>query len=866
MIKIIPPQPSSSFSINKVLSSQWVVLAQPQPPSVPVSLQQQKHQQPHSFHKTHYTTTGTSHDNYEPTARPTITATTTTTNIPSSSSVLANQAIRDLEQNSVVASSSLSLSSSPPPMEKRTVLSDVEEMKEEDEDGDVIHLDHDETTDVEQTSDGSHLEQNHTTITTNTTSTSTTGTGTTSHSVPQMNSTSQSTSPDTSTSSSTTTTSELQPNDVIVVAFVDGTMMGLSRFTGQTLWRMNPTTTLTSTHQPDSIPPQPHQPKGRLSNHPLLQPLVATTTTIGGGGAAAAADTARSGTSSKVHRYPYRKTVAVPSILDGKVYLTSTTEDCRDTDTTTTSDVCDIVEDTVTTTIQNLLQRTPFVDNEEHHLPGRIYTSQRQSIAVAIQITTGIPIRTITTTPSSTNRKFDPSSNLPMDPMLAIRETISNVDASTTGTTNEVDLLWIGRTDSTISVHNPQTGELEVQFTMAEMNSLQEILFHDSEAKTRDPPITNPLQSRHETQQKMRQYLLPHTTSTTLGDEENDNLPPPVKHVTAASSRLSSSAVTQFGLIATPNGHVAYRNLFTGQILWVMPPDQTWTNTPAVYAFDANTKRAIPVEIVPDAISPHGTLEYVSNTLQQQLYERHDFTTNRPNHYHHPYESMHEPVFGSLPGTGQIYAIPLLQKVSSSTTTTTALNRVTPMYDTYDYVNDPKKLEWEGARSDHIPDIARAYVKHNSYSQYDPNLSPQHQTSTVCHPNNPLYPNCVTHGNKFGGHDQYYKPNHQTQHHQRGRTTFPNTISNAASFHRPMNIDDDTTDADDMIESGAIVPFYHPDYGYQYIPPNHFYTLHTNEWKQENRRRKQYRKIRRILTSWFLPTVVAAIFVMVRND
>jgi hypothetical protein len=320
--------------------------------------------------------------------------------------------------------------------------------------------------------------------------------------------------PETTTNTTTSNSDALlvQASDVIVLALVDGTLVGLSRSTGRTIWK-HPLTVSSSSSL--SLYTTTTTDTNNYNSHPLVKPLVSTTTTI--------SSSNRHPHQQQQQQYPFRNTMAVPSILDGKVYLTSTLEDCsnfmkhsptrhidNDDDNEyevdentgqydTATYVCDLVEDTVTTTIHNLMEQTPFVDQKNH---GRIYTSQRHSVAVAIHSTTGQPIRTITTTTATASKTPKESSSSLTDPLVAIRE-VSNLrneneddgDTDTTKTTttttttdknknhqndsnkeDEDDILWLGRTDYTISVHEPMTGVLDVQFTMAEMMSIHDML------------------------------------------------------------------------------------------------------------------------------------------------------------------------------------------------------------------------------------------------------------------------------------------------------------------------------------------------------------------------------------------------------
>ena len=69
-------------------------------------------------------------------------------------------------------------------------------------------------------------------------------------------------------------------------------------------------------------------------------------------------------------------------------------------------------------------------------------------------------------------------------------------------------------------------------------------------------------------------------------------------------------------IITTPGGNVAYRDPVSGEIAWVA---QGSFATPVAFALDATTGATLDVDIVPDAVLPHGSNEYLSRELQRQL-------------------------------------------------------------------------------------------------------------------------------------------------------------------------------------------------------------------------------------------------------
>ena len=135
---------------------------------------------------------------------------------------------------------------------------------------------------------------------------------------------------------------------------------------------------------------------------------------------------------------------------------------------------------------------------------------------------------------------------------------------------NEDDILWLGRTDYTISVHEPMTGEFDVQFTMAEMMSIHDMLLLEN---NHQHPSSSSSSNQNRQQQLLRQYLLPHRADpNTPNINENHDTDDIVtdRAVSSSSTRTTESSFL-YGLIATPNGHIAYRHLYTGQIMWVAP-------------------------------------------------------------------------------------------------------------------------------------------------------------------------------------------------------------------------------------------------------------------------------------------------------
>ena len=205
------------------------------------------------------------------------------------------------------------------------------------------------------------------------------------------------------------------PPDIIVVATVDGTLAGISKETGQVLWKqsedvanMSPSSSaswlMSSTN---SGMKRNKRFQGDTSQ--FLKPLVSTTTTT------------KSATDAT-----YK---AVPSI-DGTIY-------------TTTNEI------SMTTSVKDLVARSPFLDPR-----GKFYMGSRYASAAALDGETGQVLRVISSSSKPTADDDDMSSL----PDLEGR-----------------NIIWIGRVDHEVSVQDAKTGMIDAQFSIAEVMSVADI-------------------------------------------------------------------------------------------------------------------------------------------------------------------------------------------------------------------------------------------------------------------------------------------------------------------------------------------------------------------------------------------------------
>ena len=381
-------------------------------------------------------------------------------------------------------------------------------------------------------------------------------------------------------------------DDVIVVATVGGTLAGISRSTGRTLWKRTggpkgndtvgspaseapilDTSTSTSScdtttgSDPDncaSDATNEEKPDGSSSTSAaadtqvgLFAPLVSTTTTT------------KSGSGSG--RGGDWRTAAVPSV-DGRVYLTP------GRDKTIPSDVAAA---TAVTTARELVNRAPFVDAR-----GRFYVGSRSATAAALDRDTGEILRLVGGDGSTSGIVGEDG-----------EETMPSLEGR--------NVVWVGRTDYSVSVFDARTGDVDVRFSTSEVLSVGDMFragqigAPEADADGAwDSTMKNPLLS------------LPGGDGTeaafgddaTLGNDEDGN-----EEDMASSSSL---------LVATPSGSLALRDPITGQVAWVS--DVTF-DTPVAFAVDSAEGKSIGVDIVPDAVVPCDDKEYVKDELERQL-------------------------------------------------------------------------------------------------------------------------------------------------------------------------------------------------------------------------------------------------------
>lgn len=370
------------------------------------------------------------------------------------------------------------------------------------------------------------------------------------------------------------TDSTKQDEDVIVVVTVDGTLACLSRETGRLLWKKkgrdeNDSQEESTETRKTGDPMRPQSSKEHISpemgQDRLFSPLVSTTTT-------------KDKTTSSSQQW---KTAAVPSV-DGRVYLTAGRGEGSDSPRVT--------DLSTSTTVRELVGRAPFVDDR-----GRFYVGSRHATAAALDLETGEVLRVV---PGNKHKE------LQQQPTLEGRS-----------------IIWLGRVDYSVSLYDAQTGESDVDFSAAEIMSVNDMVAGG------DPEN---VAWRNEGQKHAPRLMLPNGAS---GD--------PFVELTKPSL-----------LIATPNGNVALRNPETGQIQWVA---EEKFDSPVAFAVESSSGMSLGVDILPDATVPSASSDYLSRELERQMEA---FENETP-------DKNVQTIVGAL-SSGQLFAMPLGRRSSRS--------------------------------------------------------------------------------------------------------------------------------------------------------------------------------------------------------
>ena len=590
------------------------------------------------------------------------------------------------------------------------------------------------------------------------------------------------------------------PN-VIVVVSVDGSLAGLDKKTGETIWKQTGAGITTS---------QPHSNLNSFSmkqpphSSSFFQPLVATTTTT------------RSASSTSDNW----RTVAVPAV-DGQVFLTTATDK------------------TITSTAKELVARAPFVDAR-----GRFYVGSRHSTAVALDGGTGEVLRVL---PDGMNKDIAGES-LP-----------SSLEGR--------NVVWVGRVDYSISVHEARTGTTDVEFSVADVISVTDMVL-DSGGNDNE----NPGES------------LDSWASSSLSSNKVSEA-----HFAASDTGVEVAASTS-SLVATPSGHVAYRDPQTGHILWVACES---FDTPVVFALDSATGQSIQVEIIPDAPVPDSaSTDYLTQAFERQLklIDGSDDDARGSAGGGVASDGHEQPTIIGALSSGQLFAMPLGHRRNSGAvfSSTTATGSTTKHHMTMSSAATTSKQNALAS----LPQIVRPHnpnLHHQTYASnsqegngdlYNQNQPQQgHQQQSVsakkpCKPSASNFPGCLV------GSTQRKADHH---HFARGGPNGDILISESApglminankklsegggGYGGAKMVSEDGSVAITKHTNPDAMWHYHPEYGYVQhsdgVIHHHGYYqyAHPHHQQQQQHSRSKHYKMLRILGSW-LPPTIALIFVL----
>eukprot|EP00977_Amphora_coffeiformis_P014906 scaffold4244_cov167-Amphora_coffeaeformis.AAC.19 len=513
---------------------------------------------------------------------------------------------------------------------------------------------------------------------------------------------------------------EKSKHEILIVSAVDGSLAGISKTTGELLWKRRGGNSASSSQGKEKSSEAP----------PLLEPLVSTSTTIQ--------------SNSKMRSEDDWRTTAVPSI-DGSVHLTAKTS-TRGKGSRGLED--DNGQVTLTTSLSELAKRAPFVDNR-----GRVYTSQQRSVTFAIDGESGEILQQI---PSASKSSSDWSQH---SGQSAWKDRL---------------VVWLGRTDRTVLIHEPRSGALDVKVGAAQILSINEMV-----------------------------------VAKALG-EESDETP----SASRRSSLLLEGAApsTRSGsLVATPGGHLAWRDYDSGTIIWVA---KERFSVPVVYGIDAQSGDSIIVDLVPDAAMSQGSEEYLSKELLRQ-YNLLKSDSGSLDGSGNLIPEEHT-IVGSLPN-GQLYALPFGGK-------------------RHGFHHVPTTQSLPAAAASTAEMRAGSTVSSGGHSRLPHHSSYQHTGDRKggkpllkrnCQPGSPQYPSCLV----MGRHESL------ESFAQNGGHSLVEAV---------LRFDED--------KDNAVVPYFHPEH--DHTPPHKYYFV-----TDEERNRRKFQRFIRVMGSWLAP-VIALIFVL----
>ena len=389
-------------------------------------------------------------------------------------------------------------------------------------------------------------------------------------------------------------------DSVLILVSVDGTMAGVSRSSGEVLWKRS---------QSDAVSTTPSAPFDQNDNNSLstvnkfLSPLVSTTTKSSG--------------------YPSLQWHAVPSI-DGIVYLTGGGESTDESSSSSSREL------SISTHIRDLVERAPFVDGN-----GRFFVGSRRAMVAAVDERTGEILRVIPKWKSVEKREkktadSDGNANdgYKNDDDSNEEELLPSLDGR--------DVVWIGRLEHSVTVHDLQKNTVDVEFSVAEILSVEEMIHgkHSGPSSifVRDDDLahqdtSNDSQNGPEGDDMMQRLFTEYFTEALRHPSPGSRiltLPAPDETVIVDSNgnKFNNNGGGRGGnsfLVSTPGGNVAFRDSISSDLGWVA---FEMTKNPVVYAIEGVTGEKIRVNVLPDGSTSDSSASDSNDGNVPQIFEK----------------------------------------------------------------------------------------------------------------------------------------------------------------------------------------------------------------------------------------------------
>ena len=257
---------------------------------------------------------------------------------------------------------------------------------------------------------------------------------------------------------------------------------------------------------------------------------------------------------------------AVPSI-DGTVYLTDGMSAESNHELSTSTNIRDLVD------------RAPFVDSH-----GRFFVGSKRAMVAAVDERTGEILRVL---PKFKAEDGEDEEELP--PSLEGR-----------------DVVWIGRLEHTVTVHDLKRGIVDVDFSIAEILSVDEMI--NGDRRNLEDQSSLLLQGERQSGENIEDFELDRLFTEYITEALRHPsagrvmlLPAPgddsekASHSNNLHSDAHSNDPGPAIVISTPNGSVAFQeSTMEGWLSFDL------LDSPAVYALEASTGRKIKVTLVQD--------------------------------------------------------------------------------------------------------------------------------------------------------------------------------------------------------------------------------------------------------------------------